>query len=233
MESSEHELEAHRFRINPESLGKMRNVVMLLDELKKEYPFLVAVAFFGSRTVARETATSDLDFVAFYDSRQLSADMKATEEWRELLNQAIGVIFRSHESNVGGYCPAVCADIDPSQLEEGLDALSEILFTDLAFGTDDALENYVRLAPLCVYFFISPMPEVLQTRRDILLRLAKRPDGKEVFSMLMESLRAYERRTFSFDEKKESPGPLPRYSYLPRTIEEGLDYFCRDQEVHL
>lgn len=70
-----------RFTIDKESTDIFNWLREDLKQVQKQYPFIKGLGFFGSRTLGRNHAKSDIDLCVFYDTSEPSIDDAITTKY--------------------------------------------------------------------------------------------------------------------------------------------------------
>ncbi len=110
-------LEERRFTPNPESLKKMIALKNHLKVIQKEFPQVVGIGFFGSRTLGRERQQpenpSDLDTTVFYDGSKFLLKDKDKAE----ISLSTGLKFQNGQVIVAKDAMAAKHKIDAERAE--------------------------------------------------------------------------------------------------------------------
>ncbi len=218
-------LEQKRFVVTPSSMEAMKKIRKTLPELQKQFPYIIGVSFFGSRTKGKESSRSDIDVRLFYDGSKLGFDDYEEKAYgfpdaRSALSAAAAIPLDHHDW---------AYDISDEATKEDLKYF--ILYTD-GLTRDGVLEEH-RLDMLLKNpvtqrlfsrFFLAFGDGVYRNRQYVLDQLKQTPNGESYFQMLMESMALFER----------SNGPsryqTPKFEGYPKTITEAEKYFLRKSQ---
>ncbi len=205
-------LEKKRFIIHPESLKAMKGVRDSFAELKKKYPYLSGLSFFGSRTKGTESEGSDFDLIVFYNSDKMRSSEKV-DSHGHILNSLIRKSFLS--------------DIDMDKVDiSRKETMNEIdYFIKVADRALQGAYNPRHLLfwsrPLVTRFYLAIGDGLYENRRLILDKFKSMGhEGDKYFAMLMDVLGASER-----NNDREGKEYVPRYDRYPKFITEAEKYF--------
>lgn len=233
-ESTDAQLEQKRFVINPESMVAMKQVRDALPKLKAEYPFLMGVSFFGSRTKGKEREGSDLDIRIFYDSDKslelsntfnglLPAVPHVSREKKAQLQGSIRVISGLNLDQHDG----LLVDISRERTDKYLELFTDYVKQFIENNTvDDNIQDLAAIPPaqnLYGQFFLAVGEGVYKNRAYVMDRFRSMPQGEQYFQVLMKCMSSFERGG--------TKHPVPEYKRLPQTIDEAQRYFLTRQDV--
>lgn len=231
-ESTDARLEQKRFVINPDSMQAMKHIREALPQLQADYPFLMGVSFFGSRTKGKEIEGSDLDIRIFYNSDKskdlttipeipptpyVSRDSKAQLQIK--IREVSGLDLDQHD----GLLVNISREKTDNYLELFTDYVKQFIDSN---SVDDNIHDLAAIPPaqnLYSQFFLAVGEGIYENRAYIMERLRQTPEGEKYFQVLMKCLASFERG----GEKHSTP----KYERLPQSIEEAERYFLVRQDV--
>lgn len=224
--------QTHRFDISDQSFVGLR---LLRGEfrIQEEFNFVKGLGFYGSRTKGRAREFnlllpwrrgSDFDVCVFYDGSIFNTNASTTGDLPkdqsqfevELQGKIIDIVTTKMKKTKQGKGSTVLIDISKKATDRSL----EDFYEGVRSNTNPfSLETRKLLAR----FFLGIGTGLYENRTYILDELNKKPNGDELFGILMQRLHGFERtRNDDPDHPNETPVPYEGY---PKTIKEARRYF--------
>lgn len=227
-----------RFIIGEQTLSVFKSLQKTMVELKKEYPYLAGIGFFGSQTKGLQRSDSDFDIIIFYKAERMSEDSGRLDEWETIVNRLEDSIQEKEESirkkidfRVRIPNGGLKVNIDERNIDRYFRDLTEALIgvSYKHTSSDVAALKYLLSIPtvqnLLSPFLFSIGDDVYQARQYIISKFEHIPNGDSYFSFLMGCLNLFER---THSEKEKSS---PQYVRLPNTTAEAKKFFINKRKT--